>query len=358
MNKVFIIAEAGVNHNGDEKLAFQLVDAAIDAGADAVKFQTFKTENVVTKKASKAVYQKQTTGNDETQFEMIKKLELSHESHEKLRDYCRHNGILFISTAFDSESLHFLNQSMRLELLKIPSGEITNGPLLLEYAYTGCDLILSTGMSTLGEIEDALGVIAFGLLKGLEIKPCKEAFRDAYSSKEGLELLKNKVTLLHCTTDYPALVEDINLLAMRTMEQSFGLRVGYSDHSDGVVISIAAAAMGAKVIEKHFTLNKKLPGPDHQASLEPDELKFMVDGIRQVELAMGHGFKIPTEIEKINAMVARKSLVAKCNINKGEFLTEANLTSKRPASGKSPMDYWEALGNRMQKSFYEDENIT
>ena len=256
--RVYIIAEAGVNHNGDKKMAFQLVDVAVKAGADAVKFQTFVAENIVTKSADKAEYQKQTTDGSESQFEMLKRLELSYDLHYELIKYCQEKKIEFLSTAFDIESLDFLVNQLKLKTLKISSGEITNGPLLLAHAETGCDIILSTGMSTLLEVKDALGVLAFGLLNSNKYKPSKTNFQRAYLSTEGQKLLKEKVTILHCTTEYPAPPQEINLNTIITMRETFGLNTGYSDHSEGIIVPIAATSMGAVLIEKHFTLDRTL----------------------------------------------------------------------------------------------------
>ena len=357
MKRTYIIAEAGVNHNGNRDMAFQLVDVAVKAGADAVKFQTFKTENVVSKSTDKAVYQKQTTDSSETHFEMLKKIELPHNLHYELIEYCREQKIEFLSTAFDLESLNFLANKLKLKTLKIPSGEITNGPLLLAYAKTGCDLILSTGMSTLKEIEGALQVLAFGLINDDTIKPSKISFQQAYLSTEGRQLLKKKVTVLHCTSEYPALPQDINLNAMLTMLTTFGLRTGYSDHSEGIMVPIAATAMGAILIEKHFTLDKKLPGPDHKASLEPTELIAMVKAIRTVEQAIGDGIKGPTSSELNNKLIVRKSLIARENIKKGEKFTEYNMTIKRPGTGISPMEYWNLIGEIAQIDIMQDTVI-
>ena len=356
---IFVIAEAGVNHNGSRNLAFELIDVAIEAGANAVKFQTFTAENLVTRNAAKADYQKQTTNADESQLAMLKRLELSHDTHRELIAYCNEEGIEFLSTAFDSNSLNFLVNGLGLETLKVPSGEITNGPFLLEYARSGCDLIISTGMATLGEVEEALGVIAFGLIHSRDssIQPSREVFRQVYSSSEGQQLLKKKVTLLHCTTEYPAPIGDINFKAMQTMRSAFGLKIGYSDHSEGVTIPIAVAALGALVIEKHFTLDKTLPGPDHKASLEPNELKEMVIAIRTVEQAMGNGLKHPMPSELGNRNIARKSLVAADNIKSNDIFTAENLTIKRPGTGRSPMEYWEILGTEAQNDHSEDEAI-
>jgi len=359
MKPVYIIAEAGVNHNGSLEMAFQLVDVAVDAGVDAVKFQTFKAENLVTRSADKAVYQKRNTGDSESQFDMLRRLELSYKAHHQLMEYCGKKGIAFLSTAFDSDSLQFLVDDLRLTVLKIPSGEITNGPLLLEHAQTGCDLILSTGMSTLGEVEEALGVIAFGLLASgpNNDKPSREAFQEAYFSAQGQTLLKEKVTVLHCTTEYPAPVNEINLNAMVTMQQAFGLKMGYSDHSEGITVPIAATAMGATLIEKHFTLDKTLPGPDHKASLELKELKQMVSAIRMVELVMGNGVKGPMPSEIENRKMARKSLVVSDVVKRGDRFSEKNITIKRPGTGISPMDYWDVVGSESIKSLQIDDQI-
>jgi 2,4-diacetamido-2,4,6-trideoxy-beta-L-gulose transferase len=352
---VFIIAEAGVNHNGSLETAMRLVDVAVAAGADAVKFQTFKAEYLVTQSASKAEYQKQTTGKSESQFAMLCKLELKHEFHFVLRDYCSQQGICFLSTAFDFESLVFLVEKVGVDILKIPSGEITNGPFLLAHAQTGKRIILSTGMATLGEIEIALAVLAFGYL-GWE-QPCLASFQQAYSSIEGQSVLKEKVTLLHCTTEYPTPMQHVNLRAMDTLQQAFGLAVGYSDHTEGLAVPIAATARGAVLIEKHFTLDRSQNGPDHLVSLEPDELIQMVMGIRAVELALGQSCKMPQAVEFENRNVARKSLVANKNIAAGEFFSVENLTCKRPGTGLSPMAYWEFLEQRSQRNYHADDLI-
>lgn len=353
-----IIAEAGVNHNGQEDLALKLVEAAHDAGADVVKFQTFKAKSLVTESAQQAEYQKNNTGLDESQFSMLSRLELSYEAHHRLLKRCNELDIEFLSTAFDIESLEFLIGDLGLKRLKIPSGEITNAPLVLAHAKTGCDLIVSTGMATLGEIEAVLGVIAFGYLNEPNAKPSIQAFEAAYLSKKGQKLLKDKVTLLHCTTEYPAPLEDINLNAMDTMANGFGLPVGYSDHSAGVVVSIAAAAKGAVLIEKHFTLDKDMDGPDHKASLEPSELKDMVEGIRAVELALGHGLKGPQSSELKNKSVARKSLVAKGDLQKGDMLSEENIAIKRPGNGMSPYCYWDVCNKPATRNYSDGELIS
>ncbi len=355
MSGVFVIAEAGVNHNGDPDMALQLVDAAVSAGADAIKFQTFRAENLVTRSVEKADYQKQNSKAQESQFAMLKRLELSWDTHHKLAGYCRKRGIELLSTAFDAESLAFLVDEIGLKRLKIPSGEITNGPLLLLHAQTGRDLIVSTGMATLGEIEEALSVIAYGLVGGTN--PSREKFREAYCSKAGKEALKEKVTLLHCTTEYPAPFCDINLKAMSTMHISFGLDTGYSDHSLGTTVPIAAAAAGAVLIEKHFTLDRGLPGPDHQSSLEPDEFRAMVEAIRIVEQAMGDGLKAPALSEIRNRDIVRKSLVAARDIVKGEVFSEKNIAVKRAGGGASPMLYWDLVGTESDRSYQAEEII-
>lgn len=353
---VYIIAEAGVNHNGSLDMAKELIDVAVEAGADAVKFQTFKAENVISRTAPKAEYQTKTTDAAESQFEMVKKLELDEAAHKSLIEYCHRRGIHFLSTPFDLESVDLLAHIFDLPRLKLPSGEITNAPLLLKAGRTGKPIILSTGMSTLGEIELALGVLAFGYTRPSD-KPSFTAFQEAYRSEIGQETLRKNVVLLHCTTEYPAPFNDVNLRAMDTLSTAFGLPVGFSDHTPGISISIAAVARGAVVIEKHFTLDRNLPGPDHQASLEPEELKAMVQSIRQVEAALGSPLKIPAHSEIKNISVARKSLVAARDIREGELFTEENLTVKRPGTGVSPMNYWEWMGKVAEKAYSADEVI-
>lgn len=285
--KTLIIAEAGVNHNGDEKLALELVREASQAGADIVKFQTFKAKNIVTGEAPQATYQSNNIGKAESQLSMLQRLELSYDCHHKLVDECQRLNIEFLSTAFDTQSLSFLINDLKLTRLKIPSGEITNLPLVLQHAQSGCDLILSTGMATLGEIEAALGVIAFGYMFPDIASPNEGDFESAYGSTEGQALLHSKVTLLHCTTEYPAPLDEINLSAMHSMKIAFNLKTGYSDHSEGWLVPVAAVACGAKVIEKHFTLDQTMTGPDHKASLNPSQLAEMIEFIRQTEQAMG-----------------------------------------------------------------------
>lgn len=330
MNKIFIIAEAGVNHNGNIETAMKLVDAAASAGADAIKFQTFKAENLVCKNAVKAEYQLETTNEEESQFDMLKKLELTPEMHERLMAYCKQKGIMFLSTPFDMESLHYLNEK-KIEIIKIPSGEITNYPFLKEIGITGKKVILSSGMSTLEEVGDAVKVL----------------------KKSG----SKEITVLHCNTEYPTPYTDVNLSAMLTLKKELGVEVGYSDHTQGIEVPIAATALGATVIEKHFTLDKNMEGPDHKASLEPDELKNMVRALRNVEAAIGNGKKEPSESEKRNISVVRKSIVAKCDIAEGEVFTEDNLTTKRPGTGVSPMLWQQVIGRKAKRNFSVDELI-
>ena len=352
-----IIAEAGVNHNGDEKLAFELVDVAHQAGADIVKFQTFKAKNLVTEEAKQADYQVTNTQKQESQLAMLSRLELSYDAHHELVKHCEKLGIEFLSTAFDSESLDFLVNDLGLTRLKLPSGELTNAPLVLEHARTGCDLIVSTGMATLSEIETALGVIAFGYTADDSATPSVQAFQEAYASNEGQQALKSKVTILHCTTEYPAPMEEINLKAMDTLGRAFDLPAGYSDHSQGITIPIAAVARGAVLIEKHFTLDNNMEGPDHKASLEPQDLTAMVSAIRQVEKALGSRVKTPTVSEVKNKAVARKSLVAARDINEGEVFSPENMTIKRPGDGMSPYRYWDMLERTASKAYRAGELI-
>ena len=329
---VFIIAEAGVNHNGSVDLAKQLIDVAVDSGADAVKFQTFKAENLVSKNAQKADYQKQTTDESESQFEMIKRLELDVATHKKLIKYCNEKGIMFLSTPFDSDSINLLNE-LNLKIFKIPSGEITNLPYLRHIGSLVKQVILSTGMSTLQEVDDALTILV-----------------DAGTKKEN-------ITVLHANTMYPTPMEDVNLNAMQTMRQEFNVAVGYSDHTLGIEVDIAAVTMGASIIEKHFTLDKAMKGPDHKASLDPAELKAMVTSIRNVENALGDGIKLPSRSEQPNMVVARKSILASQVIKKGDTLTEENIVIKRPGNGMSPMKWDEVVGSVAIKDYQVDEII-
>jgi len=327
MKHVYIIAEAGVNHNGSIEIAEKLIDAAAQAGADAVKFQTFIATAGISRFAEKAQYQKENTTTSESQLEMIKKLELPFDQHRHLMEYCRKRNIQFLSTGFDFESINLL-KSLNIPCMKVPSGEITNLPLLRQVNEYMHPVIMSTGMATLNEIKEALAVL----------KDCK-------------------VSLLHCTTEYPCPYEGVNLKAMQTMRDAFHLPVGYSDHTQGIEVPIAAVAMGATIIEKHFTLDRNMEGPDHKASLEPDELKAMVTAIRHIEAALGTGEKEPAECEKKNMAIARKSIVAKRAIKKGELLTDENLTVKRPGDGISPMKWDEVVGTVADRDYQEDEQI-
>jgi N-acetylneuraminate synthase len=351
----FVIAEAGVNHNGALALALQLVDIAAEAGADAVKFQTFKADQLVTAAAPKATYQIANTRVAGSQLAMLRTLELTSQDHIALRARCRERGIGFMSTAFDSASLAFL-ATLDLPAYKIPSGDITCAPLVLQAARLRRPLLVSTGMSTLAEIEQILGVIAFGLTSDREPHG-RTDFELAYSSAEGRRELESHVTLLHCVTQYPAPPEAVNLRAMDTMAAAFGLPVGYSDHTLGVEVSLAAVARGAAVIEKHFTSDRSLPGPDHAASLEPDELAELVRGIRNVERALGSPRKTPVPQELPNRLLSRRSLVAARRISRGEILTADMLACKRPAHGKSPMDSWDLLGSPAARDYDVDELI-
>ncbi len=326
---VYIIAEAGVNHNGSFELACRLVDAAKEAGADCIKFQTFKAEKLVSKDAGKAAYQQEMTGGG-SQQDMLRKLELSFDEFLRLKEYCEKKEIRFLSTPFDFESIRFL-ESLDMPFWKIPSGEVTNLPYLVALAKTGKPVILSTGMCTMKEIEAAIQVL----------------------KENGTE----DIRLLHCNTEYPTPFEDVNLNAMKTMREAFGCEVGYSDHTRGIEVPIAAAALGATVIEKHFTLDRTMEGPDHKASLEPDELAAMVQGIRHIEKALGSGIKEPSPSEKKNIAVARKSIVASRPIRQGEVFSEENLAVKRPGTGISPMKWNDVLGNRAKRDFEEDELI-
>lgn len=329
---VFIIAEAGVNHNGSVALAKKLIDVAVNSGADAVKFQTFKADKLVSKNAEKAEYQKETTDKHESQYDMIKKLELDMQTHIKLMAYCEKKNILFLSTPFDLDSIDLLHD-LGLNLFKIPSGEITNLPYLRKIGALNKKVILSTGMSDIGEIEDALDVLI-----------------DSGTKKEN-------ITVLHANTQYPTPMEDVNLKAMVTIGQTFDVKYGYSDHTLGIEIDIAAVAMGAVVIEKHFTLDKTMEGPDHKASLEPDELKAMVAAIRNIEKAFGNGIKKPTASEAKNMSVARKSIVAACAISVGDLLNENNLAIKRPGSGLNPMLWDDICGTIATQNYKADEPI-
>ena len=330
--RTLIIAEAGVNHNGDPEMARKLVDAAAATGADLVKFQTFRADRLVTAKAAKAAYQLATTAADESQHEMIRKLELSEAMHDELLKRCSQSGIEFFSSAFDLESLDYL-MSLGMQRIKVPSGEITNLPYLRRVGGFGKAVILSTGMSTMNEIDDALTVL----------------------EKSGT--VRDKITVLHCNTEYPVPMVEVNLRAMQTIRDHFGVAVGFSDHTEGIEIALAAVALGACVIEKHFTLDRNLPGPDHRASTEPAEFRRMVSAIRNIEVALGNSKKEPGISEQRNIPIARKSLAAARPISRGEIFSAANLTAKRPGNGISPMRWDEVIGQAAQRDFAADELI-
>lgn len=330
MKKTLIIAEAGVNHNGSLKTAKELARVARECGADIVKFQTARASSLVSKSAAMAGYQKENIGQEMSQYEMLKKLLLTYDAFEELADYCKEIGIKFLSTPFDLESIRFLD-TLGCDIWKIPSGEITNYPYLVAIAKTGKPIIMSTGMCEMNEIDAAMKLLR--------------------------ENGAGEICLLHCTTEYPAPYQDVNLKAMDTLRSEFQVEVGYSDHTKGIEVPVAAVAMGATIIEKHFTLDKNMEGPDHKASLEPDELKEMVDSIRHIELALGDGKKCPSESEKKNIDVARKSIVARRDIRKGEVLSEENITTKRPGSGISAMEWPKVLGTIAVRDFGEDELI-
>ncbi|HEY1259699.1 MAG TPA: N-acetylneuraminate synthase [Stellaceae bacterium] len=354
----FVIAEAGVNHNGSLDLALQLIDVAAAAGADAVKFQTFNADDLVTRDAPKAAYQQRNMdggASSSSQYDMLRRLQLDRAAHDALRRHCAEQGVEFMSTAFDLRSLDLLCE-VGIKRLKVGSGEITNGPLLLAMARRHVPVILSTGMSTLEEIHAALGVLAFGFI-GTAEKPSEAAFDAAFTAAEGQAALARLVTILHCTTEYPAPYEDVNLRALDTLRESFGCSVGLSDHSPGIAIPIAAVARGASTIEKHFTLDRALPGPDHAASLTPQELRDMIAGIRAVEAAIGDGQKVPRPSEVANIRIARRSLVAARPIRAGEVLGEDALAVKRPGGGVSPMRYWDRLDRPAERSYAADEMI-
>ena len=328
---VFIIAEAGVNHNGSIELAYKLIDIASVSGVNAVKFQTFKAENLVSKNAQKAEYQKQTTNPSESQFNMLKKLELDANAHRRLIDYCDKKDIIFLSTPFDYESIELLNK-LKLQIFKIPSGEITNLTYLRHIGSLNKKVILSTGMSNLKEIGDAIKILI------------------------NAGTLKENITVLHANTMYPTPMEDVNLRAMQTIQNKFDVAVGYSDHTLGIEVDIAAVAMGATIIEKHFTIDKTMDGPDHKSSINPEELKAMVSSIRNIEKALGSSIKKPSKSEKPNIIMARKSIVASKSIKKGELFTENNLTTKRPGTGLSPME-WDSVIGKVAKRDYQIDDL-
>lgn len=356
--RVLIIAEAGVNHNGNPEMALKLVDAAADAGADIVKFQTFDARKLASVRAAKAAYQTRSTDAAESQIAMLSRLQLPLDTHHALVARCAERGIAFLSTPFEIKSLHFLTDELGLETIKLGSGELTNAPLLLAAARSNAKLILSTGMGTLAEVEDALGVLAFGIGNDPDAKPSQNAFRAALLKPEARTTLRERVVLMHCTTEYPAAAEDSNLRAMETMGAAFGLEVGYSDHTEGDAVAVAAVALGAQVIEKHFTLDRTLPGPDHAASVEPGDLARLVSNIRQVEKALGDGVKLPCAAEVANRPAARKSLCAARDLPAGEVLMEEDIAIKRPGTGLSPFLLWDTIGRKLGVSLVADDPIT
>jgi N-acetylneuraminate synthase len=354
---VFVVAEAGVNHNGDPELGHQLVDAAAEAGADAVKFQTFTADELVSRGAPKAAYQERTTGTSESQYAMIHRLELSEQMHVHLMEHAKKRGIRFLSTPFGSSSLRLLCERLGLDLIKVGSGELTNLPFLVEVGRLARRVILSTGIGTIGEVEQALAALAWGFTADATSPPSHDELWRAFSGERAQDALRERVTLLHCTTEYPAPFEDVNLRAMDTLRRAFGLPVGYSDHTLGIHVAVAAVARGASVLEKHLTLDRTLPGPDHEASLEPHEFASMVEQVHSIEQALGDGVKRPRASELSNLAVARKSLVAAVPIAKDEPFTEANLTMKRPGNGLPPSMYWSLLGRRSTRQYDADELI-
>ncbi len=346
---VKVIAEAGVNHNGSPKLAHDLVDAAAGAGADVIKFQTFRADELVTQNAPTAAYQKHAT-SESSQWQMLRALELDQTVLRELQARAQSHGMEFLSTPFDAGSADFLARDMQLPILKIGSGEITNAPLLLHISRLQRPVILSTGMSTLDEIHNALAVLAFGYA-GDTAPPGPQSFEAAWRSEQGFRMVQQRVALLHCTTEYPAPFEEVNLRVMQTLRDRFGLPVGYSDHTKGIAVAGAAVALGARVIEKHFTLDPGLPGPDHKASLAPDQFGMMIRSIRQIESALGTTDKMPTASELPNRLVARRSLAAIRQIDRGDLFSGDNLGTRRPGSGLAPDRLWDFLGKPAARSY-------
>ncbi len=353
LNRALVIAEAGVNHNGSLELALALVDAAATAGADAVKFQTFRADRLAVKSAPKAEYQKRETGSGQSQLEMLRALELSEEAHQHLIARCAERGIEFMSSPFDEDSLALLVR-LGVKRLKLGSGELTNAPLLLAAARSGVPVIISTGMATIDDVEAALGVLAFGMSAGGAM-PSREAFRTAWQSAADAAPVRERVIVLHCTTEYPAPADQANVRAMTSMAERFGVRCGFSDHTVGDEAALAAVALGAVVVEKHFTLDRTMTGPDHKASLEPDGLAQLVRRIRAVEAALGDGAKVPMPAEQPNTAIARKSLVAAVAVTQGERLTPAHVAIKRPGTGRTPFDYWDLVGRIAERDYDVDE---
>lgn len=353
-----IIAEIGVNHNGSLELASRLVEAAAAAGADAVKLQTFKASRLAAADAPKAAYQQQqAAGAEDSQLSMLRKLELSEEAHELLAQQCAACRLELLATPFDEQSAAWLGQRRIVTRFKVASGDITHAPLLLALARSGKPILLSTGMSTLSDIEQALGVLAYGYTASASDWPGRVAFREAYLSRAGQAALTAKVTLLHATTAYPAPFESINLRALDTLAAAFGLAVGLSDHSEGNVVAVAAAARGAVLLEKHLTLDRGMEGPDHRASLDPEGFAQMVLAVRQAEAALGTGRKLPDDAEIDNARIVRRSLVAARDIEAGRLITEEDIAVKRPGDGMTPYAYWEVLGKPASRSYREEERL-
>lgn len=354
---VHVIAEAGVNHNGKLELAMELIDVAAQAGADSVKFQTFRADALASESAPKANYQIRETGSEQSQQEMLKSLELDEAAHRKLLAHCNHRGVQFLSSPFDHESLRFLAQGLGLGTIKLGSGELTNGPLILAAANLASHLIISTGMATIGEVEDALAVVAYADANPGQVPNSLQAVKDALAGGQAMAGLRDRVTLLHCTTEYPAPPESTNLHAMTTLSRAFGLPVGYSDHTFGSAITLAAVALGATTIEKHFTLDRGMDGPDHAASLEPSELTDLVNDIRRITAAAGSGVKQPAACELSNRIVARKTMVASTSVPKGAQFEATSIAIKRHGAGLSPMHYWDVLGRHANRDYAVNDVI-
>lgn len=354
---LFIIAEAGVNHNGSFETACALADAAKMAGADAVKFQTFRAEALATASSPKAEYQQRTTGVGDSQLDMLRQLELSYTDFIALDRYCRDIGIMFLSTPFDPMSLDFLVNEVNVPLLKFSSGDITNAPFLLQGARSGKPIILSTGMSTLAEVEEALGILSFGYSATPESKPGREAFKTSYWQETNHSILAENVCILHCVTEYPTPLEEVNLRSMVTLAEAFGLPVGFSDHTMGIGVSVAAVALGGCVIEKHLTLDRAGHGPDHAASLEPEAFRRMVEALREAAACLGSPRKLPAPCERKNLHIGRRSLVARMTIASGEKFTPENIGVKRPGGGQPPINYWDLIGKCAERDYLPDDLI-
>lgn len=356
MSKSFIIAEAGVNHNGSLENALRLVDVAVRSGADAVKFQTFNSQALATSTASKAEYQTKAVPGDASMLKMLQELELEKNEFKQIQEYCCKAGIEFLSTPFDIESLDFLVDELGLKKIKIGSGDLTNALLLLKAAQKGCSIILSTGMGDLGDIQDALAVLAFGYLNKRNPTSYQEV-KEHFSLVRPWDILKKNVSILHCVSNYPALSEEINLAAIPLLKKTFGLRTGYSDHTLGIEMSIAAVALGSEIIEKHITFDKNMSGPDHKASLEEAELISMVQSIRNVEKGLGDGHKMPMASEIAMAKKARRSIVANRAIAKDQIICAEDLAIKRPSEGLSPMYYWNIVGRKAVRNYEPEQSI-